>query len=68
MMKRTYIDASVLIAAFQGYSHRASEILDDPERAFVVSDYLIATPPRLWHFPGLIQKMYAHQTPEPMLF
>jgi hypothetical protein len=42
-VRRTYIDASVLIAAFQGdelTSRRAMEILDDPERELVVSDYL----------------------------
>jgi hypothetical protein len=44
MTKRTYIDASVLITAFQGEeetSRRALEILDDPARKLVVSDYLI---------------------------
>lgn len=43
MTKRTYIDASVLIMAFQGNddaSRRAMEILDDPHRRLVVSDYL----------------------------
>jgi predicted nucleic acid-binding protein len=42
-MKRTYIDASVLIAAFQGeekMAYRALQVLDDPNRRFVVSDYL----------------------------
>jgi predicted nucleic acid-binding protein len=42
-MKRTYIDANVLIAAFQGdesISRAAMEVLTDPERALVVSDYL----------------------------
>ena len=42
-MKRTYIDANVLIAAFQGeekVAHRALEVLDDPNRRLVVSDYL----------------------------
>jgi len=42
-MKRTYIDANVLIAAFQGkeaVAERALEVLDDPERALVVSQYL----------------------------
>lgn len=42
-MKRTYIDANVLIAAFQGeerISRRAMEVLDDPDRLFVVSDFL----------------------------
>lgn len=42
-MKRTYIDASVLIAAFQGndrISRRAMEVLDDPDRKLVVSDFL----------------------------
>jgi len=43
MAKRTYIDANVLIAAFQGdedTSRRAWIVLDDPERGLVVSDYL----------------------------
>lgn len=42
-MKRTYIDANVLIAAFQGeenISSRALEVLDDPNRELVVSDFL----------------------------
>lgn len=42
-MKRTYIDANVLIAAFQGEepdSQRAFQVLDDPDRKLVVSDYL----------------------------
>ena len=43
MMKRTYIDTNVLIDAFQGddeTSRRAMEVLDDPHRILVVSDYL----------------------------
>ncbi len=42
-MKRTYVDANVLIAAFRGrrdVATRALEVLDDPERILVVSDYL----------------------------
>jgi hypothetical protein len=42
-MKRTYIDANLLIAAFQGdedTSRRALGVLDDPGRTLVVSDYL----------------------------
>jgi predicted nucleic acid-binding protein len=42
-MKRTYIDANVLIAAFQGedqLAQRALQVLDDPNRKLVVSDYL----------------------------
>jgi hypothetical protein len=42
-MKRTYIDTSVLIAAFRGDElalHRAMEVLDDPDRKLIVSDYL----------------------------
>jgi predicted nucleic acid-binding protein len=42
-MKRTYIDANVLIAAFQGeerVAQRALRVLDDPDRKLVVSDYL----------------------------
>ena len=41
--KKTYVDASVLIAAFQGQQEigeKALMILDDPEREFIVSDYL----------------------------
>lgn len=43
MTKRTYIDANVLIAAFRGeekVAHRALQVLDDPNRKIVVSDYL----------------------------
>jgi len=42
-MKRTYIDACVLITAFQAKGpgwRRAFEVIDDPDRSFVVSDYL----------------------------
>lgn len=42
-MKRTYVDANVMIAAWKGDDstcRRAMEILDDPARVFVVSDYL----------------------------
>lgn len=42
-MKRTYIDASVLIAAFRGdptTSRCAMEVLDDPDRELVISDFL----------------------------
>ena len=42
-MKRTYVDANVLIAAFQGkeqISQRAMRVLEDPDRILVVSDYL----------------------------
>jgi predicted nucleic acid-binding protein len=42
-MKRTYVDANVLIAAFRGeepVSRRAMDVLDDSSRNFVVSDYL----------------------------
>ena len=44
MIKKTYIDSSILISAFQGIddvSNRAMKILDDPNRIFVVSDYLV---------------------------
>jgi predicted nucleic acid-binding protein len=40
---RTYIDANILIAAFQGkdsVAQRALQVLDDPNRKLVVSDYL----------------------------
>lgn len=43
MMKRTYIDTNILIAAFRGdasVSCRAMEVLEDPERTLVVSDLL----------------------------
>ncbi len=43
MTKRTYVDSCLLIAAYQGtqdISNAALEILDDPERQFVVSSYL----------------------------
>ena len=42
-MKRIYIDANVLIAAFQGEEHvaqRALRALDDPDLKLVSSDYL----------------------------
>jgi predicted nucleic acid-binding protein len=42
-VKRTYIDAGVLITAFRGKAadaQRALEILDDPDRLLVVIDYL----------------------------
>ena len=42
-MKRTYIDANILIAAFRGeepLAQRALRVLDDPDRKLVVSDYL----------------------------
>jgi predicted nucleic acid-binding protein len=41
--KRTYIDASLLIAAWRGQgdiAEKATAILEDPERALVVSDAL----------------------------
>ncbi|MFO1432652.1 MAG: type II toxin-antitoxin system VapC family toxin [Candidatus Competibacteraceae bacterium] len=41
--RRTYVDANVLIAAFQGdeaTAQRAQVILDDPERALVISEYV----------------------------
>ncbi|QUV83005.1 PIN domain-containing protein [Chloracidobacterium sp. D] len=41
MPKRTYIDTSVLMAAFTGQGEtgqRALSVLDDPERTLVVSD------------------------------
>lgn len=40
---KTYVDANVLISAFQGkndISRRAMAVLDDPEREFVISDFL----------------------------
>lgn len=43
MARRTYVDASVLIAAFQGRepaAERALRILEDPERSLVVSGYV----------------------------
>ncbi len=42
-VKRTYIDAGVLIMAFQGQDpawQRALAVLEDPDRRLVVSDYL----------------------------
>jgi len=41
--KRTYLDAGVLIAAFKGegeLGRRALEILDDPDRQYLVSEVL----------------------------
>ena len=43
MSKRIYVDANVLIAAFRGedsVAERALQVLDDPSRKLVVSDYL----------------------------
>lgn len=43
MTKRTYVDANILIAAFRGDTATASAaltILSDPDRSFVISDYL----------------------------
>jgi len=43
MLRRTYVDSSVLIAAWRGgnpVGKRAMEILDDPGRQFLVSDFL----------------------------
>jgi predicted nucleic acid-binding protein len=40
---KTYVDSNVLITAFQGREEifrKAMEILDDPEREFIGSDYL----------------------------
>lgn len=40
---KTYVDSNVLIAAFQGKEEifrKAIEILDDPAREFIVSDFL----------------------------
>lgn len=42
-MKPTYVDADILIAAAKGteaFSATALEVLDDPERSFVCSDYV----------------------------
>jgi hypothetical protein len=42
-MTRTYLDANILIAAFQGEGDGAMAAiaaLDDPDREFVVSDFL----------------------------
>jgi len=40
---KTFVDSNVLITAFQGKDEiwqRAIDIIDDPEREFIVSDYL----------------------------
>lgn len=42
-MKRTYVDANILIAAFKGEggaAQRALQVLDDPDSKLVVSDYV----------------------------
>jgi len=38
----TFVDANVLLTAFQGKDlwQKAMEVLDDPEREFIVSDFL----------------------------
>lgn len=43
MLRRTYVDSCVLIAAYQGtreISSAAMAVLDDPDRQFVVSSYI----------------------------
>ncbi|KUK98957.1 MAG: Uncharacterized protein XE11_2818 [Methanomicrobiales archaeon 53_19] len=43
MKKLTYLDSSVLIQAYRGEGvsgERAMRVLDDPDREFVVSDFL----------------------------
>lgn len=43
MKKRTYLDTNVLITAFRGeelIASRCSQVLDDPCRTLVVSDYV----------------------------
>ncbi|MDD5643079.1 MAG: PIN domain-containing protein [Syntrophales bacterium] len=40
---KTFVDSNVLITAFQGIEEiwqKAMEVIDDPERDFIVSDYL----------------------------
>lgn len=54
MPKRTYVDTCLLIAAFKGegeLGRRALSVLDDPERALVVSDavWLEAMPKARYH-------------------
>ncbi len=65
MMKRTYVDANVLIAAFRGnreIAERALDVLDDPNRTLVVSDYLrleVLPKPRFHHKEEEIEFMEA---------
>ena len=43
-MKKVYIDANVLIAAFQGeeqVAQKALRVLDEPGLKLVISDYLL---------------------------
>ena len=57
--RRTYLDAGVLIAAFKGegeLGRRALEILDDPDRQYLVSEAL-----RLEILP---KPLYHHQSEE----
>jgi predicted nucleic acid-binding protein len=54
MSKRTYVDANLLIAAWQGKDsagEKALAILDDPNRALVVSDalWLEVMPKAVYH-------------------
>lgn len=56
-MKRTYIDANILIAAFQGeepVAQRALQVLDDTKQNIVVSDFLrleiLPNTPRLYPY------------------
>lgn len=43
-MNRTYLDTNVLIMAYRGKGesyHQAVQVLDDPDRQWVVSDFLV---------------------------
>jgi len=62
---RTFVDADVLITAFQGKDalwQKAMEVIDDPKREFVVSDYLkleVIPKPTFHHFYEEVQFMEA---------
>ena len=63
MPKRTYVDANLLIAAWQGkdsVGEMALEILDDPGRALVVSDalWLEVMPNAVYHRQSNEQAFY----------
>lgn len=59
MMRRTYLDSGVLVAAFKGEGElglRAMDILDDPSRQLVVSDAV-----RIELFPKPIYEKQQHE-------
>lgn len=63
MIKKTYLDSSLLIAAWQGTNPvgaRAVAVLDDPGRQLIVSDavWLVVMPKPLYHKQQLESDFY----------